>query len=256
MVIDYVLILNRSLPHFFWLYVAFAVVANLVYLGSSIYACVLAAKGRFHYFWYSDAGPTRATTARTRLPSQPARLPKIFRRRVFDVRILRELLLLLSLYAGIGLGVYGVWRLWPESKTKRRARRRTDTSLLDRTEGKLRGLLRQEVTADANDEPVVKEGLRKLQERLNPALGKLSFPLEVYVIDSGTVNAVCLPGNIILVYSGLLRRLQSPEELAAILAHETAHAMHRDPMQALKRELGLAALFAMVGGAGMASPDA
>ena len=166
------------------------------------------------------------------------------------MRILRELLLLLSLYAGIGLGVYGVWRVWPESKSHKESVSQDETSLLDRTEGKLRELLRREVTADANDEPAVKEGLRKLQERLSPALGKLSFPLEIYVIDSGTVNAVCLPGNIILVYSSLLRRLQSPEELAAILAHETAHAMHRDPMQALKRELGLAALFAMVGGRG------
>ena len=166
------------------------------------------------------------------------------------MRILRELLLLLSLYAGIALAVYGVWRVWPESKSHKEGVSQDETSLLDRTEGKIRELLHREVTADANDEAVVKQGLRKLQERLSPALGKLSYPLEIYVIDSGTVNAVCLPGNIVLVYSGLLRRLQSPEELAAILAHETAHAVHRDPMQALKRELGLAALFAMVGGRG------
>jgi hypothetical protein len=50
MFIDYVLILNRDLPRFFWPYVGFAVVTNLMYLASSIYACVLAAKGRVHYF--------------------------------------------------------------------------------------------------------------------------------------------------------------------------------------------------------------
>ena len=50
MFIDYVLILNRDLPRFFWPYVGFAVVTNLMYLVSSIYACVLAAKGRVHYF--------------------------------------------------------------------------------------------------------------------------------------------------------------------------------------------------------------
>jgi predicted Zn-dependent protease len=166
------------------------------------------------------------------------------------VRIFRELLLLLSIFAGIALGVFGIWRLWPESKAHKQGTSPEASSLLDRTEGKLRELLRQEAMADANDDAVVKEGLRKVQERLSPALGTLAFPLESYVIDSSTVNAVCLPGNIILVYSGLLRRLQSPEELAAILAHETAHALHRDPMQALKRELGLAALFAMVGGRG------
>ena len=162
------------------------------------------------------------------------------------MRLFREVLLLLALFAGIALGVYGVWRLWPASKTHKSAQ--DDTSLMHRTEGKLRELMHREVTADANEEAAVKAGLRKVQDRLDPALGTLAFPVESYVIDSSTVNAVCLPGNIVLVYSGLLRRLQSPEELAAILAHEIAHAMHQDPMQALKRELGLAALFGMVGG--------
>jgi predicted Zn-dependent protease len=157
---------------------------------------------------------------------------------------------LFALYAGVALGVYGVWRLWPASKTQKESAAKDETSLMHRTEGKLRELLHREVTADANDDPVVKAGLRKIQERLSPALGAPSYPIESYVIDSSTVNAVCLPGNIVLVYSGLLRRLESPEELAAILAHEIAHAVHRDPMQALKRELGLAALFAMVGGRG------
>jgi hypothetical protein len=50
MFIDYVVILNRDLPRFFWPYVAFAVATNLIYLASSIYACVRAAKGRVHYF--------------------------------------------------------------------------------------------------------------------------------------------------------------------------------------------------------------
>ena len=134
------------------------------------------------------------------------------------MRILRELLLLVALYAGVGLGVYGVWRAWPESKAHKKSASQEETSLLDRTEGKIRELLHREVTADANDEAVVKQGMRRLQERLAPALGTLSFPVESYVIDSATVNAVCLPGNIVLVYSGLLRRLESPEELAAILS--------------------------------------
>jgi predicted Zn-dependent protease len=182
--------------------------------------------------------------------SRAARRTAIFLPRASDVRIFREVLLLLALYAGVGLGVYGVWRLWPASKAEKKGNSQEDASLLDRTEGKLRDLLRREAIADASGEAAVKAGLRKVQDRLSPALGALSYPIESYVIDSSTVNAVCLPGNIILVYSGLLRRLESPEELAAILAHEIAHAVHRDPMQALKRELGLAALFAMVGGRG------
>jgi uncharacterized membrane protein len=48
--VDYVLILDRALPRFFWPYVVFAALMNLTYLGVSIYACVLAAKGRVYYF--------------------------------------------------------------------------------------------------------------------------------------------------------------------------------------------------------------
>ena len=48
--VDYALILDKPLPHFFWPYVAFAVLMNVLYLAVSIYACVLAAKGRIYYF--------------------------------------------------------------------------------------------------------------------------------------------------------------------------------------------------------------
>jgi uncharacterized membrane protein len=48
--VDYVFILGKELPGFFWPYVGFAVLTNLLYLAASIYACVLAAKGRFYYF--------------------------------------------------------------------------------------------------------------------------------------------------------------------------------------------------------------
>ncbi len=48
--VDFAIILDRPLPSFFWPYVGFAVLANLTYLGVSIYACVMAAKGRMYYF--------------------------------------------------------------------------------------------------------------------------------------------------------------------------------------------------------------
>lgn len=48
--VDFVLILNRPLPRFFWPYIIFAVLMNALYLIISIYACILAAKGRFYYF--------------------------------------------------------------------------------------------------------------------------------------------------------------------------------------------------------------
>jgi predicted Zn-dependent protease len=53
------------------------------------------------------------------------------------------------------------------------------------------------------------------------------------------VNAVALPGGRILIFDGLLKQAQSPDELAGVLAHEIGHVRHRDTMAAMVRQLGL-----------------
>lgn len=50
---------------------------------------------------------------------------------------------------------------------------------------------------------------------------------EYAVIDSPEANAFVVPGGKVVVYSGLLRLMQTQDELAAVLAHETAHVLAR-----------------------------
>jgi beta-barrel assembly-enhancing protease len=164
------------------------------------------------------------------------------------VRTLRELFVLVLLFAAVGAGVFAVWSCWPRSCASSTGAQAEDTSLLARAEGRMRELIREQVVLDANRDPLVTQVTDGIQQRLARALGRAPYPIEVFVVDSTTVNAVCLPGGIILVYSGLIRRLQAPEELAAILAHESEHAVHRDAMQALKREMGISLLLSLAGG--------
>jgi len=59
---------------------------------------------------------------------------------------------------------------------------------------------------------------------------------KVLVVHSEEVNAFALPNGTLVVFSGLLSKLTSGEELAALLGHETAHVRFRHSTQALARE--------------------
>lgn len=54
--------------------------------------------------------------------------------------------------------------------------------------------------------------------------------------DDKQVNAFALPGGFVYVYTGLLNKVQSDDELAGVLAHEITHATHHHTMQLLKKQ--------------------
>lgn len=75
----------------------------------------------------------------------------------------------------------------------------------------------QEIAAVANASDVpVTWGINK----------KSRFPYTFKIVDDKDVNAFSLPGGFIYVNKGLLDYVQSDHELAAVLAHEIAHAAH------------------------------
>lgn len=69
-----------------------------------------------------------------------------------------------------------------------------------------------------------------------------------FVADNPQMNAFAAPGGVVVVFSGLISSVASPEEIAGVLAHEVAHAELRHGLKAMVKGLGLRALVALLAG--------
>ena len=69
----------------------------------------------------------------------------------------------------------------------------------------------------------VEDWVQRIGARL-AASSSSEFQYTFHVIDSPQINAFCLPGGHIFVYTGLRKVAKTDDELAAVLAHEITHA--------------------------------
>lgn len=75
------------------------------------------------------------------------------------------------------------------------------------------------------------------------------FTWKIQVInDDNTVNAFCTPGGYIYVYTGILRFLESEDQLAGVLGHEIAHADMRHSTRQMTTMYGIQTLLDVLAG--------
>jgi predicted Zn-dependent protease len=70
----------------------------------------------------------------------------------------------------------------------------------------------------------------------------------MHLIKSSDVNAFAIPGNHIIIYTGLIRHCDSVEELCGVLAHEMAHITLSHVTKRLVGELGISVLASVTTG--------
>lgn len=68
------------------------------------------------------------------------------------------------------------------------------------------------------------ERLRRILKKLVPWSGRPRLPYSVKVVENPQVNAITFPGGMIYFYRGLLAQNMDESMLAAVMAHEVAHA--------------------------------
>jgi len=64
------------------------------------------------------------------------------------------------------------------------------------------------------------------------------YEIRIVMVRDTALNAFALPGGQIVVNSGLVKKMQSYPELAALLAHETIHVQERHATRSLFRSMG------------------
>jgi Zn-dependent protease with chaperone function len=98
---------------------------------------------------------------------------------------------------------------------------------------------------------VMKEGpavtaLGEMTLRLTEQIPNNPYKFEVTVVKSDVVNAFALPGGYVVVFTGLMKKAESGEEVAGVLSHELNHVLQRHGLERIVKSLGLMTVVAIV----------
>jgi predicted Zn-dependent protease len=98
--------------------------------------------------------------------------------------------------------------------------------------------------------------IRPLQREINLRVQGYTWDWEYKLLENKQVNAFCLPGGKVAVFTGLLPVAENDDQLATVLSHEIAHALAHHASERIAREQMYERAMAVANGAiGSIAPD-
>jgi beta-barrel assembly-enhancing protease len=106
------------------------------------------------------------------------------------------------------------------------------------------------VILDENEYPEAYQHLNGLRDAIlgsGKVIYEKEFEWKTHIIhDDEVLNAFAAPGGYIYVYTGLVRYLETEDQLAGVMGHELAHADRRHSTEQLTKAYGISTLLSVI----------
>src|SRR5688572_5498428 len=157
---------------------------------------------------------------------------------------LRDLIILLAIGAGLFVGGYFIVKQIGKSDLD------LSYEVSYEQEEKLGDLMKELIWDEYKTvkDNAADSALRQITDRLIKALDTTHYRYEFTIIKNEQINAFTIPGGNIYVFSELMKVAETPEEVAAVLAHEIGHAENRHVVTKLLQELSITAIVGVLSG--------
>lgn len=98
------------------------------------------------------------------------------------------------------------------------------------------------------DDSIINNAVTAIHNRLLEGLQYTEYDYNIYIVKNSEVNAFASLGGNIVIYTGLLDFANSPEEVAAVLAHEIGHVEKKHVVNKVVKELGVSIVLSVITG--------
>ena len=82
-------------------------------------------------------------------------------------------------------------------------------------------------TAKLSTDKKQTQRIKTIGQKIAVAADRKDFAWEFNLVDDEQINAFCMPGGKVVVYTGILAMAHNDDQLATVMSHEIAHALAR-----------------------------